>query len=286
MPKVKTRKGELDSIFKVTTEDGVFGLVLESWGPSTRNPDYAIAFEHILENLKNGNVPFIHVYVASKDLASAYPHIDDRAVLINGSSMINLMGKEPSKLRLEIGKQVRELKVTPSTASKGGNSYKRILIHSPLMTEADWIAAASAEGNIQCYEPTSDAEKLERTVTQLQGLDLPIPHGIVQPKKNSTTVTTFFRSPQVKAWVLKEAGGICEMCCQPAPFMRDDGSPYLEVHHLLPLAEGGSDSIDNTIALCPNCHRRLHFGVGSFELKSELIGRIKRLSWHEKSTTE
>jgi hypothetical protein len=34
-----------------------------------------------------------------------------------------------------------------------------------------------------------------------------------------------------------------------------------EIHHLDPLADGGSDSADNLIALCPNCHTLHHKGV-------------------------
>nr|WP_275041241.1 HNH endonuclease signature motif containing protein [Halomonas meridiana] len=46
-----------------------------------------------------------------------------------------------------------------------------------------------------------------------------------------------------------------------APFNRkSDGSPYLEVHHRKPLAEGGDDTVANAIALCPNCHRAAHYG--------------------------
>jgi 5-methylcytosine-specific restriction protein A len=32
----------------------------------------------------------------------------------------------------------------------------------------------------------------------------------------------------------------------------------LECHHVVWLAEGGDDHIENTVALCPNCHRRMH----------------------------
>ncbi|MFM5358466.1 HNH endonuclease [Aeromonas veronii] len=39
-----------------------------------------------------------------------------------------------------------------------------------------------------------------------------------------------------------------------------DGTPYLEVHHKEKLADGGEDTLENTIALCPNCHRKFHFG--------------------------
>ncbi|WP_330847424.1 HNH endonuclease signature motif containing protein [Alicycliphilus denitrificans] len=39
-----------------------------------------------------------------------------------------------------------------------------------------------------------------------------------------------------------------------------DGTPYLKVHHRVHLAHGGPDTVANTLALCPNCHRLRHFG--------------------------
>ncbi|HHQ4496099.1 TPA: HNH endonuclease, partial [Aeromonas hydrophila] len=57
------------------------------------------------------------------------------------------------------------------------------------------------------------------------------------------------------------ANGKCEHCKKDAPFIRiKDGTPYLEVHHKEKLADGGEDTLENTIALCPNCHRKFHFG--------------------------
>lgn len=79
----------------------------------------------------------------------------------------------------------------------------------------------------------------------------------------STTVVTrvFIRNPDVIAQALHRANGICEGCQQNAPFLRrSDDSPYLEVHHRLPLAAGGEDTLENAVALCPNCHRRTHYG--------------------------
>ena len=54
------------------------------------------------------------------------------------------------------------------------------------------------------------------------------------------------------------AAGKCELCRQPAPFMDSKGKPYLETHHVIWLSKSGADSIDNTVALCPNCHRKMH----------------------------
>lgn len=81
------------------------------------------------------------------------------------------------------------------------------------------------------------------------------------PKTESRTVHSFVRNPDVAAEVLVRANGFCERCVREAPFTRaKDGSPYLEVHHKVRLADGGEDTVQNAIALCPNCHRELHFG--------------------------
>jgi 5-methylcytosine-specific restriction protein A len=72
----------------------------------------------------------------------------------------------------------------------------------------------------------------------------------------------FRRNPDVVAEVLDRASGKCEICGNPAPFLRaSDQSPYLEVHHTVRLADGGEDTVDNAVATCPNCHRKKHYGL-------------------------
>ncbi|RJF37911.1 HNH endonuclease [Pseudoalteromonas gelatinilytica] len=81
------------------------------------------------------------------------------------------------------------------------------------------------------------------------------------PRKYYATVALFERNPDVVAEVLERAGDTCELCGATAPFKRkSDGSPYLEVHHKVFLSKGGEDTVENAIALCPNCHREKHFG--------------------------
>ncbi|MDD1149814.1 HNH endonuclease [Pseudomonas sp. TNT2022 ID357] len=71
----------------------------------------------------------------------------------------------------------------------------------------------------------------------------------------------FVRNPDVVAEALHRAAGVCEVCVQPAPFTRkSNGTPYLEVHHKIRLADGGLDTLENAVALCPNCHRASHYG--------------------------
>lgn len=69
------------------------------------------------------------------------------------------------------------------------------------------------------------------------------------------------RNPDIVAEVLARAAGICGSCKKAAPFLRKaGGTPYLEVHHQIQLAQGGQDTLENAVALCPNCHRELHYG--------------------------
>ena len=60
------------------------------------------------------------------------------------------------------------------------------------------------------------------------------------PEKKFAIATVYDRSPHVAAQVLARANGCCEWCGTKAPFIRaSDGTPYLEVHHVVHLADGG-----------------------------------------------
>ena len=44
----------------------------------------------------------------------------------------------------------------------------------------------------------------------------------------------------------------CEMCKRDGRY-----TDATEVHHILPLADGGTNDIDNLMALCKSCHSRI-----------------------------
>lgn len=66
------------------------------------------------------------------------------------------------------------------------------------------------------------------------------------------------RNPELIEYIKRLANGICQLCGSLAPFNGKNGDPYLEIHHIEWLSKGGDDSIKNTTALCPNCHRKMH----------------------------
>jgi 5-methylcytosine-specific restriction protein A len=85
------------------------------------------------------------------------------------------------------------------------------------------------------------------------------------------------RSRDVRNYVLARANGNCEGCALPAPFVRSDGNAYLEPHHLRRLSDGGPDHPAQVIALCPNCHRRVHFGADGRTYNDALIAAMSTI---------
>jgi len=114
-------------------------------------------------------------------------------------------------------------------------------------------------------EPTSS----EMTLQQLRELAL---RSVTEPQQApaQSKRNVYERSQDVRVYVLARAKGKCEGCSAPAPFLRPDGTPYLEPHHLRRLSDGGPDHPAHVIALCPNCHRRVHAGVDGKTYNAQL----------------
>ena len=55
-----------------------------------------------------------------------------------------------------------------------------------------------------------------------------------------------------------EALGVDTSTCSSCGFYSSPEQSILEVHHIIPLSEGGSQDMDNIVLLCPNCHRQNH----------------------------
>jgi 5-methylcytosine-specific restriction protein A len=128
------------------------------------------------------------------------------------------------------------------------------------------------------YAKTSNRREFEERVLELRRKKtLRKPEGSLEPEYKITSRKSFVRDPAVKAWILENAKGVCEGCRLPAPFTSDEGFPYLEVHHVVQLSNHGSDTVTNTVALCPNCHMCCHHSRARDEFKLHLYENIDRL---------
>jgi len=101
-------------------------------------------------------------------------------------------------------------------------------------------------------------------------------------KRNPTsveqTIRIYPRNSILKNYVKRRSGYSCEVPdCDYVGFLKPNGEQYIEVHHIIPLSEGGEDSLLNTVALCPTCHRKLHYSENKEDLKIELQKYLDKL---------
>lgn len=88
------------------------------------------------------------------------------------------------------------------------------------------------------------------------------------------------KKPGISKQAVAAAGYRCAVDGSHITFKTPKGVPYMEGHHLIPCTFTNSryfwkekgrniDCIENIVCLCPNCHRKIHFG--SAEEKAAII---------------
>lgn len=80
-----------------------------------------------------------------------------------------------------------------------------------------------------------------------------------------------------EAQALLRAAGKCDLCKQRAPFRSRSGQPYLEPHSIRYIGPPPAKATDPSgiAALCPNCHKRLHFGENGAKLNASLAQELR-----------
>lgn len=287
---------ELDALYSVEPRPGGFDLIVESRGGSNhgpnaaRNSEYIPALELHLSRMGALGMELQDLQVAST-VAMKLPEPDRRVSL----------DRFPLPLPLSPATDVRELRHSIGRASAAfgrtdggdrGNRTKRMRLcmkwSGAAGMTADAIERKLSRPIVSTADerPTDDPDELQKRVERAAAIiraaakhgTVPPPAGQAKPSRATGTSLRFVRDPNVIAWVLNEAAGHCEVCGTPAPFFRADGEPYLEVHHVRPLGEGGPDTIDNAAACCPNCHRQLHHDPDRDAIRRNMVASIVRLN--------
>lgn len=150
-----------------------------------------------------------------------------------------------------------------------GNTRNAIIFHLALLPKPP---AEFQEPIGQYGEAINPSHKL--SLSELR--ELALQAATENASKEQVAQATAVRAEAIRLYALKRSKGICEGCSNPAPFLGKEG-PFLEVHHLLRLSDGGPDHPANVIALCPNCHRRVHFSKDGEAFNKKLIEITKSL---------
>jgi 5-methylcytosine-specific restriction protein A len=154
---------------------------------------------------------------------------------------------------------------------KNGQKYLGEFVYQ----DFEWVTAPDVDGNsrkaiIFRLVPVARLEQFELATADMpaevvtlqdsrnRAIAASKANGLEGSKKGSRTI--YERSRAVRDYVLQRAAGVCELCEEPAPFRRSDGLPYLEPHHTTRLSDGGPDHPQFVAALCPACHREVHYG--------------------------
>ncbi|MGH1588668.1 EVE domain-containing protein [Methylobacterium phyllosphaerae] len=134
---------------------------------------------------------------------------------------------------------------------------------------------------VQATSSAVTAETLEEAARLLEREDLsglldrytrglsvrPIRPAVIQAQTRG-----FERDPLAVAITRKRAQFQCEVpSCSHPTFTTADGLPYCEVHHIIPLSEGGQDTIENMACICPAHHREAHWGLNKAAIEAALL---------------
>lgn len=156
-----------------------------------------------------------------------------------------------------------------------------------IISQSEYVESEEQSGGTQTEDGGSEASNTEPSLDTLRQKAEESSVEDVSDDVSKTTIekTQYSRSKDVKEYVMARADGLCEGCDEPAPFMDNNGDPYLHAHHIHELSSGGSDTPNTVIALCPNCHYRVHHGEEGSEYNKELKQKLKSIEKKTASTS-
>ena len=119
------------------------------------------------------------------------------------------------------------------------------------------------------YAPI-ETESISIILEQIEQKPIPKWTGIIEPQAMTISPATERpipqRNPQRAADALYHANYTCEFNSSDRTFLRKNGKPYTEPHHLIPISKyrdfspNSVDVLENIVSLCSHCHNLLHYG--------------------------
>ena len=83
--------------------------------------------------------------------------------------------------------------------------------------------------------------------------------GTVIPTRRRTILQVRERNTRAVRDLKELYGHRCQLTGDEFVFLKRNGTPYTEAHHLIPLANGGADNPLNIVIVSPLIHKMLHY---------------------------
>ena len=98
-------------------------------------------------------------------------------------------------------------------------------------------------------------------------------------KKGTRTTTTYERDFEMTEAIKKDRGYECQVC--QMCILRKNKLPYVEAAHIIPKSEGGNETPDNIMILCPNHHKEFDMGDRNIisHNASKIVAKVNGKTW-------
>ena len=130
-------------------------------------------------------------------------------------------------------------------------------------------ALSDIAGDIESEYDPLEKEKINELMDNAPQDERPEWPGGNEPQAMTTSPATGRpipkRDPTTAAKALRHADYQCEFNQNDRTFLRKNGKPYTEPHHLIPISHyrdfnSSVDRMENIVSLCSHCHNLLHYG--------------------------
>lgn len=245
--------------------------------------DYVRAFTILQrEGIAKKHLALLQAHFKAPNHTTTWAQIAETVGYANGNAVNLQYGKFAERIARQLGLNDKPLDPNGNAwwlwalvrwaSERDPSGHTMFVLRRPVIEALTQLGILSDDGTshsqysqgIPSWE--SIEQDLDRRVREAQTLSSEERHKHLaqvpkRPERVWVNTTVFLRNPYVISEVLARANGVCEECHAPAPFVRiSNVTPYLEVHHRVRLADEGEDTVANAIALCPNCHRKAHYG--------------------------
>lgn len=160
------------------------------------------------------------------------------------------------------------------TVGKTNSRFIWFLVPVDSQDSSKWsnevLSAPILDLPIEDSSPSSSYELLLKNYAKLSQAFASEAAGVIT---NSKPTRRYKRSRDARDLVIARSKLKCEYdkCTGMPPDLGPQGKPILEVDHIKPLSEGGSDNPSNMIAICPNCHVAKTIGMHRTRIAKEFL---------------